>query len=358
MAVQVKDATGATQTIKTIDDVAYGAGAVGTNVQRHTLASDDPAVTALGTIGTSPPTLPGSSTGALGLLRLLSSLLPTSLGGNGGLKIEGVASGTAVPVSAAALPLPTGAATAAKQPALGTAGTPSTDVISIQGVASGTVVPVSAASLPLPTGAATAVKQPAIGTAGTPSTDVISVQGVASGTAMPVSLAGQYVTSVGVFAVASGSFTRPANTTAYVSGQIIANSTTAGSCTAISLTAARANDTSGAVRRVRVRVNDSAWLNATVRVRFFRNSPTFATGDGSAIAANITESESLGYCDVTLDQSFSDYTAGIGAPAIGGEMNFVPTSGAQTIFAVLEARSGVTPAASKVFSVFAEVYQN
>ncbi len=47
------------------------------------------------------------------------------------------------PVSAASLPLPSGAATAAKQPALGTAGTPSADVISIQGVASGTVVPVS-----------------------------------------------------------------------------------------------------------------------------------------------------------------------------------------------------------------------
>jgi hypothetical protein len=46
-------------------------------------------------------------------------------------------------VSAASLPLPTGAATAAKQPALGTAGTASTDVITIQGIASGTVVPVS-----------------------------------------------------------------------------------------------------------------------------------------------------------------------------------------------------------------------
>lgn len=39
--------------------------------------------------------------------------------------------------------LPTGAATAAKQPAIGTAGTPSADVISIQGVSSGTVVPIS-----------------------------------------------------------------------------------------------------------------------------------------------------------------------------------------------------------------------
>lgn len=46
-------------------------------------------------------------------------------------------------ISAASLPLPSGAATAAKQPALGTAGTPSTDVISIQGVASGTGIPIS-----------------------------------------------------------------------------------------------------------------------------------------------------------------------------------------------------------------------
>lgn len=60
--------------------------------------------------------------------------------------------------------LPTGAATAAKQPALGTAGTASSDVITVQGIASMTALkvdgsavtqPVSAASLPLPTGAAT-----------------------------------------------------------------------------------------------------------------------------------------------------------------------------------------------------------
>ncbi len=47
--------------------------------------------------------------------------------------------------------------------------------------------PVSATSLPLPTGASTAAKQPALGVAGTPSSDVISVQGVAGGVAQPVS---------------------------------------------------------------------------------------------------------------------------------------------------------------------------
>jgi hypothetical protein len=98
-------------------------------------------------------------------------------------------------VSAASLPLPSGAATSAKQPALGTAGTASSDVITVQGIASMTALkvdgsavtqPVSAASLPLPSGAATAAKQPALGTAGTPSSDVITVQGATSMTALKV----------------------------------------------------------------------------------------------------------------------------------------------------------------------------
>jgi hypothetical protein len=44
---------------------------------------------------------------------------------------------TSVAISAVSLPLPSGAATAAKQPALGTAGTPSADVISVQGISGG-----------------------------------------------------------------------------------------------------------------------------------------------------------------------------------------------------------------------------
>jgi hypothetical protein len=57
----------------------------------------------------------------------------------------------------------------------------------IQPVSIAATVAVSAASLPLPSGASTAAKQPALGTAGTPSVDVISVQGVVGGTAQPIS---------------------------------------------------------------------------------------------------------------------------------------------------------------------------
>jgi len=73
-----------------------------------------------------------------------------------------------ITVDASSLPLPTGASTSAKQPALGTAGTASSDVLTVQGIASMTALktdgsavtqPVSAASLPLPTGASTAANQ-------------------------------------------------------------------------------------------------------------------------------------------------------------------------------------------------------
>jgi hypothetical protein len=103
-----------------------------------------------------------------------------TISAGGALKVDGSAatqpvSGTfwqaTQPISAASLPLPAGAAISAKQPALGTAGTPSADVISVQGVTSMTALkvdgsattqPVSVTSLPLPSGAATAAAQPAL----------------------------------------------------------------------------------------------------------------------------------------------------------------------------------------------------
>lgn len=66
---------------------------------------------------------------------------------------------SAVPISAASLPLPTGASTAVKQPALGTAGTASTDVITIQGIASMTKLLVTPDSVALPANQSVNVSQ-------------------------------------------------------------------------------------------------------------------------------------------------------------------------------------------------------
>lgn len=72
-------------------------------------------------------------------------------------------------ISAAALPLPSGAATLAKQPALGTAGTASADVITIQGIASMTAVKVDGSGVTQPVSGTVAVSnfpatQPVSGT--------------------------------------------------------------------------------------------------------------------------------------------------------------------------------------------------
>lgn len=164
---------------------------------------------------------------------------------SGRLSVDG--SGVTQPISAAALPLPTGAATSARQAAPGTAGTPSSEVSSVQGVVGGVAVPVSGSvtvsgTATVTQGTAAAIGAPwpvqlsdgaaalgtagnpvrvdptggtaqpvsgtvtvgtlpagsisagATGTAGTPSAAVVSVQGVASGTVLPVSDGGGSLT--------------------------------------------------------------------------------------------------------------------------------------------------------------------
>ena len=69
----------------------------------------------------------------------------------------------------------------------GAAGTPDAHVLSVQGVASGPPIPISASALPLPTGAATAANQTAAQSAvGTSATTALTVQGSASGVSLPV----------------------------------------------------------------------------------------------------------------------------------------------------------------------------
>lgn len=104
-------------------------------------------------------------------LAAASAKLPATLGQKtmaNSLAVVLASDQSTVAISAASLPLPTGAATSAKQPALGTAGTPSADVITVQGATSMTALkvdgsavtqPISAAILPLPTGAATSANQ-------------------------------------------------------------------------------------------------------------------------------------------------------------------------------------------------------
>jgi hypothetical protein len=187
------DGSGTDRTIKT-----DGNGAVIVDPSKEGVVSADGTTTALHSM------MLGNNSGNLRTIKC---------DGNGVVSVDGSAStqpvsGTVTAnagsgtfaVSAASLPLPSGASTAAKQPALGTAGTASADVITVQGISSmtalvvdgsastqpvsGTVTAnagtgtfaVSAASLPLPSGAATeATLSNAEGHLGTIDTSTASV---------------------------------------------------------------------------------------------------------------------------------------------------------------------------------------
>jgi hypothetical protein len=122
---------------------SQNAGTVDATTLRVITASDGPLNTNLGT--TADAAVVTDTTGSIsgkirGLVKWAYERMPAALGAGGGLKVDG--SGTALPVSGtvtvnAGTNLNTSAlATAAKQPTLGTAGTPSADVISVQGEAS------------------------------------------------------------------------------------------------------------------------------------------------------------------------------------------------------------------------------
>ena len=77
----------------------------------------------------------------------IATLTPVStVAITGSVAVTGTFYPATQPVSAASLPLPTGASTAAKQPALGTAGSAASDVITVQGITSMTPLLVTASA--------------------------------------------------------------------------------------------------------------------------------------------------------------------------------------------------------------------
>lgn len=140
------------------NDVPGGAGASTSGTVRTVSASDDPAVVALANLVTAAQVgevqaTPTSNT-VLGRLKDVLTGVVLAAGANivGKVGIDQTTDGTTNLVASkqsgawnvtnvsGTVSLPTGASTAAKQPALGTAGSASSDVITVQGIASGTPV--------------------------------------------------------------------------------------------------------------------------------------------------------------------------------------------------------------------------
>lgn len=153
--------------------------------------------------------------------------------------------------------------------------------------------------------------------------------------------------------VAGSAFNRPANTTAYSFGQLVANSITAGSVTPSVIAAARGNDVAGTILKCRLQKSGSGITNAIFRLHLYNAAVTVSNGDGGTWLT--TTSGYLGSMDVTVDKSFSDGALGIGAPTIGSTISFAPISGSQNINCLIEARAAYSPASGETFTPILEM---
>ena len=151
----------------------------------------------------------------------------------------------------------------------------------------------------------------------------------------------------------SASFTRPADTTAYASGDLVANSTTAGSVVPMTFTI-RPENRQALIRRVRIKKSGTSIANASFRLHLYNTSTiTNANGDNGAWSTN-NVANYVGSVDVTLDKAFTDGAQGVGAPSIGSEMNY--DNG--LCYGLLEARNAYTPASAEIFTVELEMIPN
>ena len=163
----------------------------------------------------------------------------------------------------------------------------------------------------------------------------------------------------GLQAVSSATMTRPADTTAYTSGDLVANSTTAGSVTGLVFANAVRFDLECARwERIRLRKSGTSLTNASFRVYLFRALPTLSAGDNAAFNSSsvlaIDDVDKLvGWFDVTMDRSGAAGARGTGTPNAGPALTASPTSGT-TLYGLIEATAAYTPVSGETFTATLE----
>ena len=157
----------------------------------------------------------------------------------------------------------------------------------------------------------------------------------------------------------SASFTRPADTTAYAVGDLVANSATPASVV-LSFQAARMLGGNGRITGARAFKSGPSLTNAQLRLHLFRLRPVPTVGDngvfnnGTALACNMALS-SLGYFDFTFDRAFSDGAHALAVPNVGPQRIFGAPADSMNIFGLVEARAAYVPLSTETFTFILEV---
>lgn len=158
--------------------------------------------------------------------------------------------------------------------------------------------------------------------------------------------------------VAQDTFTRPADTTAYASGDLVANSTTAATVQSSGILEFTNVGFGGGLRleAVRIRKTGTTTTNGSFRVHFWNARPaTVTNGDNGAFSIS-GAANYLGAFDVSTDRAFTDGAAGRGLAVTGSPLNVTLHTGT-TLYGLVEARAAYTPASGESFSIIVEGYR-
>ena len=163
----------------------------------------------------------------------------------------------------------------------------------------------------------------------------------------------------GIATIASATMTRPADTTAYAAGDLVANSTTAGSVTGLVFSAAVRLNENYRIEALRLRKSDPSLTNASFRVYICRALPTLTVGDNGAFnASGVLALDSIQHViewfDVTMARSGVAGAFGRGVPNIGGAVALSPVDPSTTLYGLIEATAAYTPASGEAFNCILE----
>ena len=167
--------------------------------------------------------------------------------------------------------------------------------------------------------------------------------------------------SPGGFFTATASFTRPADTTAYATGDRVADLTASATVLEFS-SMARATGEAVRIERARIRKSGATLTNASFRLHLFRTLPTVSVGDNGVFNASnvLALSDVAGYVgsiDIAMDKAAAVGARGVGVPSVGSGITCEAAGAAgheTSLWAVVEALAAYVPASGETFTVTLE----
>lgn len=158
-------------------------------------------------------------------------------------------------------------------------------------------------------------------------------------------------------------FTRPTDTTQYTSGDLIANSTSAGSVVPLNFVNITPTPNQPfSVIGARFKKSTTSLTTASFRLHLFHTLPVPSVGDNAAFNSTgalglANMAGYIGYIDATFDLSATADASARGVPTSPGSAAIVAVSLTGGLWGLLEARSAYTPGNAEVITISVEGFR-